>query len=139
KINVSNKWNEIKTDAGNIFKGMINLIIDQLNNGITAIERFINFFGQGLDDIAKSLGTKGTIPVAHLGRIAHYAEGTPSGGHPGGPAIVGERGPELAFLPRGTAVVPADITETLLSMFGGKIPGYASGVGDIAGSIAGWI
>lgn len=137
KTTISNKFNEVKTDVSNIFKGMINGIIDQLNNGIGAVESFINFFGQGLDSIAASLGTKGTIPVAHLGRIPHYAAGTSS--HPGGPAIVGEEGPELAFLPAGTTVVPHGLTEMLLSMFGGKIPGYASGVGDIAGSIAGWV
>lgn len=139
KTAVSNKWNEIKTDTSTIFKNMINGIIDLLNDGISAIESFINFFGQGLDNIAVSLGTKGTIPVAHLGRIAHYAAGTPEGGHPGGPMVVGEEGPELLFAPKGSTVVPADITEALLSMFKGKVPGYAGGVGDIASSIIGWV
>lgn len=137
KTAIENKFNEVKTGVTNIFHDMINGIVDKLNSGISAVESFINFFGQGLDSVAVSLGTKGTIPVAHLGRIPHYAAGTDS--HPGGPAIVGEKGPELAFLPAGTTVVPHDLTSMLLSMFGGKIPGYASGVGDIAGSIAGWI
>lgn len=136
---VMDKFNALKTGTANIFKGLINLIIDQLNNGISSVESFINFFGQGLDDIAKALGTKGTIPIAHLARIPHYATGTPASGHPGGPAIVGEKGPELAFLPAGTTVVPHDLTSMLLSMFGGKVPGYAGGIGDIVGSIAGWI
>ncbi len=137
KKKTSDKWNEIKTDASNIFKGLINAIIDQLNNGISGIENFINFFGKGLDDIATSLGTKGTIPVAHLGRIAHYAEGTDD--HPGGFAVMGERGPELAWMPKGSKVAPHDITELFLSMTGGKIPGYAGGIGDLGSQILGWI
>lgn len=137
KTNISNKFNEVKTSVTNIFHDMINGIVDKLNSGISAVESFINFFGQGLDNIATALGTKGTIPLAHLPRIPHYAAGTSS--HPGGPAIVGEEGREMVFMPPGAAVVPNDMTEMLLSMFGGKIPGYASGVGDIAGSIAGWI
>ena len=137
KTNVSAKWNEIKTDTANIFHDMINGIVDHLNDGISAIEGFINYFGQGLDNIAKSLGTTGTIPVAHLGRIPHYAEGTDA--HPGGFAVVGEQGRELVHLPKGAKVAPNDATEALLAMLGGKVPGYASGIGDLASQIAGWV
>lgn len=137
KNGVVDKFNELKTDASNVFKGMINGIIDQLNNGIGAVEGFINDIGQGLDGIAKALGTTGTIEVVHLGRIPHYATGTDS--HPGGPAIVGEQGRELVFLPQGAKVAPNHITEMLLSMSGGQIPGYASGIGDIASNIMKWV
>jgi len=138
KKKTSDKWNEIKTDASNIFKGLINAIIDQLNNGISGIENFINFFGQGLDSIATSLGTKGTIPVAHLGRIPHYAEGTEA--HPGGLMVTGEEGPELTWAPPGTKVVRHKETmQILAAMMGGKIPGYAGGIGDLGSQILGWI
>lgn len=137
KINVSNKWKEIKTDTSNIFKDIINGIIDQLNNGINAFASFINFFGQKLDDLATSLGTKGTIPMVKFAPIPHYASGTDS--HPGGPAIVGERGPELVFLPKGAKVATNDITKMLLSMTGGKIPGYADGIGDLGSQVMSWI
>ena len=135
KNSVVDKFNELKTDASNIFHGLINGIVDQLNNGISAVEGFINGIGQGLDSIAKALGTTGTIEVVHIGRIPHYASGTDS--HPGGPAMVGERGPEMVFLPKGTKVAPHDKTNQLLA--GGKVPGYAGGIGDIASSIMGWI
>ncbi|RVT56448.1 transglycosylase SLT domain-containing protein, partial [Niallia taxi] len=78
---------------------------------------------------------------------ATYAIGTPSTGHPGGPAIVGEEGRELAFvpgkgvtllgtkgpeyhsnLPIGTAVLPNKQTEQMLKSYG--FPGYANGIGD---------
>ncbi|MDR4318386.1 Phage protein [Niallia circulans] len=82
-----------------------------------------------------------------------YATGTPSTGHPGGPAIVGEEGPELGFipgrgmtllgtkgaefhpnLPRGTAVLPNKQTESILKSYG--FPGYANGIGDIFKSVS---
>ncbi|WP_051428164.1 phage tail tape measure protein [Bacillus sp. J33] len=76
-----------------------------------------------------------------------YAIGTPSSGHPGGPAIVGEEGPELAHipgkgvtllgmrgaefhsnLPKGSSVLPNPLTENLLKSYG--FPGYKDGIGD---------
>ncbi|MEC3606312.1 phage tail tape measure protein [Bacillus glycinifermentans] len=75
-----------------------------------------------------------------------YAKGTSASGHPGGPAIVGEEGRELAYipgvgttivgqngpefldLPKGTSVLPNKHTEHLLKRYG--FPGYANGIGD---------
>ncbi|MEK5502981.1 phage tail tape measure protein [Bacillus sp. FSL M8-0168] len=80
------------------------------------------------------------------GYASQYARGTSQFGHPGGPAIVGELGPELAHspgvgtymvgtngpelihdLPRGTSVLPNKHTERLLKSYG--FPGYEGGVG----------
>ncbi len=80
------------------------------------------------------------------GNMELYAKGTPSSGHPGGPAIVGEEGRELAHipgkgitllgtrgaeyhsnLPKGTSVLPNKHTERLLKSYG--FPGYEDGVG----------
>lgn len=75
-----------------------------------------------------------------------YAKGTPSSGHPGGLAIVSEKGrelihepgvgtylsgsngPEIRNLRRGTSVLPHPNTERLLKGYG--FPGYAEGIGD---------
>lgn len=76
-----------------------------------------------------------------------YAKGTMHGTHQGGPALVGEEGPELAFLPnqgmtvvgqsgpeylknlpRGSSVLPAHHTENILKKY--NFPQYANGVGD---------
>ena len=46
--------------------------------------------------------------------IPAYARGTDK--HPGGMALVGEEGPEIVSLPRGTGVVPNPDTRALLSM-----------------------
>jgi SLT domain-containing protein/superfamily I DNA/RNA helicase len=135
---VGNKFNELKTNVGNIFHDMVNGIVDHLNDGIKAFATFINFFGQNLDDLEKLLtGTKGPIPVVQFTPIPHYAQGTDE--HPGGLAVVGEKGRELVSLPKGAQVAPNDITELFLRMTGGKIPGYASGIGDLAAQITGWV
>ncbi|WP_144223604.1 hypothetical protein [Mesorhizobium amorphae] len=54
-----------------------------------------------------------------------FANGTSSA--PGGLAIVGERGKELVNLPRGSQVIPNDITEKLVSGGGGGSPIYVGG------------
>jgi CRISPR/Cas system CSM-associated protein Csm2 small subunit len=59
--------------------------------------------GGGLFDFLGSLFGGGSDPWAGL-RIPGYANGTNY--HPGGLAIVGERGPELLNLPRGSQVIP---------------------------------
>ncbi len=55
--------------------------------------------------------------LGQLAGIDGYADGTASA--PGGWAMVGEEGPELAYIPRGTAVLPADISARLLNGGGG--------------------
>lgn len=73
--------------------------------------------------------------------LAMYAEGTPPGGHKGGPAIVGELGPELAKignrwsmldfgiydLPRGTHVFTHEESKRILGAIN-RIPAYANGI-----------
>ncbi|QAZ46145.1 phage tail length tape measure family protein [Mesorhizobium sp. Pch-S] len=54
-----------------------------------------------------------------------FANGTSSA--PGGLAVVGERGRELVNLPRGSQVVPNDITEKLIGGDGGGSPIYIGG------------
>jgi phage-related minor tail protein len=104
------------------------------------------------DPTAKTVNIR-TVGGRNLEVKDNYATGTPSTGHPGGPAIVGEEGPELGFipgkgmtilgtrgaefhpnLPRGTAVLPNKQTESILKSYG--FPGYANGIGDIYKSIS---
>lgn len=59
-------------------------------------------------------------------KVTGHARGTNF--HPGGLAIVGEEGPELLNLPRGSQVMPNGETMRLLAMLA-NIPGYADGVG----------
>src|SRR5256885_1188221 len=69
------KFNELKDGAANAFKGLVNSIVDQLNNGINAVERFINFIGQGLDNIATSQGTGSRTNEQHCIRDIQQGQG----------------------------------------------------------------
>lgn len=137
KDTILKPFNQAKDAIFGVAKGFVNGLIDGLNLGIAGIENFLNFFRGAVDKITTALHVKNEIPVAKLPRIPKYAAGTD--GHPGGPAIVGEQGREMVFLPRGASVVPNNLTEMLLAMAGGGVPGYAGGIGDIAGNIMNWI
>jgi tape measure domain-containing protein len=138
KTNAVAKFNELGTDVQNIFHNIINGIIDRLNGGVHAVVDFLNYFGKGLNDLAKALGTTGTVQTLGFSPIPHYAQGTDA--HPGGLMIVGEEGPELLHAPKGTKVASnKDTKDILAAMAGGKIPGYAGGIGDIAGNIMSWV
>ncbi|WP_368657627.1 transglycosylase SLT domain-containing protein [Metabacillus halosaccharovorans] len=125
----------------------------------------INAMSSGINWVLDKIGVKSKIPMWEpkgynskknsgassprraTGNMEQYAKGTPSSGHPGGPAIVGERGRELAHipgqgvtllgtsgaeyhsnLPKGTSVLPNKPTERLLKSYG--FPGYEDGVGN---------
>lgn len=130
-------FNNAKGAIGGVVKSFIDNAIGMLNNGITGVENFVNFFGTAIDFVAGKLGAGSPIPKFSIGRIPTYASGTDS--HPGGMAMVGERGRELVFLPPGTQVAPNNVTEQLLGMMGGGLPSYASGIGNIASSIMTWV
>jgi tape measure domain-containing protein len=158
-------WNSISGIFGTVgkwfndrFTDIRNYITDRLNDSLSAIEGFINFFGEGLNHIAEALGTTGSIPHATLPRIPKLARGTDS--HVGGLALTGEEGRELAFvgnkkkpvivgaqgpqlvdLPRGATVVPHKMTEYILSLAGGTrgIPSYAEGTGNVVSDVWGWL
>ncbi|MED3650605.1 tape measure protein [Heyndrickxia sporothermodurans] len=129
---------------------------DNLYNGVLSAANWIRgLFGK--EPIAKkgSIKENGRQKIKRQNAVLkpatksydEYAKGTPSTGHPGGPAIVGEEGRELAHipgqgltllgasgpelfsnLPRGTSVLPNKQTEKLLKSYG--FPGYADGIGD---------
>ncbi|WP_374634393.1 hypothetical protein [Ferrovibrio sp.] len=56
--------------------------------------------------------------LGQLAGLQGYADGVASA--PGGWAMVGEEGPELAYIPRGTAVLPTDVSTRLLNGSGGS-------------------
>lgn len=130
-------FNQARDSIGGVVRSFINNAIGMLNNGITGVESFVNFFGNAIDWVAGKLGAGSPIPHFGLGRIPSYAAGTDS--HPGGPAIVGERGRELVMLPRGASVLPNDKTEALLGMLRGRVPGYADGIGQAAADFFNWV
>ncbi|HWA18971.1 MAG TPA: hypothetical protein VG757_08230 [Devosia sp.] len=115
---------EFLTDLGRDFAHSLK---DDLAEGKTAVEALSNAFGRlgdRLIDLAldqaisllfknllgsafggASLGGAGNFSI---GNVPLYATGTAF--HPGGAAIVGERGPELVMMPRGSSVLNASRT-----------------------------
>jgi phage-related minor tail protein len=142
---------EIDWEKGKVLTGW-----DKMNAGVEkAINWVRGIFDKGKvsskPSIVHSIGdNSGSHKINAVGRW----KGTPAGPHMGGPAIVGEKGPELAHIPskgvglvgvngpefmpnleRGSSVLPADKTSRVLSQygFGSKMqdtPMYETGVGD---------
>lgn len=134
-------WTDLQTMLGGIWdgikdiiKGGINGMIGVLNLGIDALNGFIDAVENALNSVAKAVGLGSPIPVTNIPLIPAYAGGT--GSHPGGAALVGERGPEIALLPKGTSVIPAHMTSRILS----GMPAYADGTGgNILDNLTSWV
>ena len=85
-----------------------------VKGGINAIISSINVFIRGINkikvpDFVPGLGGKGF----NISEIPMLAKGTDY--FKGGLAIVGEQGPELVSMPRGSQVIPNRETENILS------------------------
>ena len=119
-------FNDAKTLIGGIVKDLANAAIKELNNVIQGWADLGNDLGSVINTVAKAVGVSDRVPTLTLPTIPLLARGTTH--HAGGLAIVGEEGPELVNLPKGTSVLPAGPTAGLLSGWG--VPGYAGGVGD---------
>lgn len=88
-------------------KGIANAIIDGLNAGIQIINDVIP------NKISIPVLPDIDLPDNPLPRIPHLAAGARD--FPGGLAVLGERGPELVSLPRGTDVFSAGETRRMMS------------------------
>lgn len=124
----------ISSNASAALSAVTNLGRDMLNG----ISGAVNGVTGGVNWVLGKIGVDAKIPAMPM-----YAKGTNN--HPGGPAIVGEEGrelahipgkgktvlgmngPEMVNLPKGSSVLPNAQTEAMLSS---DIPGYAGGVGD---------
>lgn len=135
-------------EIGTIMKKMANTAIGPadgssgLNAAIKGFEFFVNKFRDAINWIAEKLGAAAPLPdTFNLPTIPQYARGTRRGYHPGGPAIVGEKGPEIVMLPRGSTVLPHQETARLRrrGLLPGNYPAYELGIGDAIGDVINWI
>lgn len=118
--------------------------IAQLNKKATEGKtKPVNLVAKGLADLNRLAGASITKRVNLFSSgtgMLKYAKGTPPSGHPGGPAVIGEKGSELVTLPSGSSFVSPS-TDTLLDFPKGshvvphqqtkriikKVPRYATG------------
>jgi hypothetical protein len=114
------------------FQGLFNLFGDAViqlgkyailySSAIQALRKAL--IGAGPQGIAIGIGliALGTLiksAMAGIGKNAAFAVGTRNA--PGGIALVGERGPELINIPRGSQVIPAAQTASMMGGVGGQI------------------
>ena len=126
---VKSVFTGIFSTLGAVLKAPINMIINMINGVIGAINGI-------------SISVPGWVPVIggntlgfDLPKIPMLAKGTDN--HIGGPAIVGEKGPELVILPQGTSVTPADETRKILSGLGMLKQPPAPDIGGLTSTIKG--
>ncbi|MGD7007627.1 phage tail tape measure protein [Metabacillus sp. 84] len=169
---IKTTWNTALTNTKSIFKGIYDAIKGQFDNIVKRAAELPKKIGDGIGNMAGKvkdglkkvinamagllgtgingviggvnwvLGKVGITNTVPEWKVPKYAKGTDN--HPGGPAVVGEKGREFAHvpgmgytilgekgsqllnLPKGTSVLPNKQTESLLS---GLFPAYASGIG----------
>jgi tetratricopeptide (TPR) repeat protein len=90
------------------FRQLINLISGNSMN----LDKYAQY-GENMRSIFSGNGSAGRALNNMFGSISHYATGTSC--HPGGPALVGENGPELVNLRRGTQVFTNAETRNMLT------------------------
>jgi hypothetical protein len=114
------KWLGSKT--GGIFKGMLQAVTGPLEAAISLFQRLYDIVARVKAIIQGALDALANIKLPKLPGIPGFAGGVKN--FKGGFAVVGEKGPELVRLPRGSDVLPAT-TNTRSSGGGG------TGGGDI--------
>jgi TP901 family phage tail tape measure protein len=100
-------WSGVVDIFGGIFSNLGAIVKAPLNSVISLVNRAID----GINKINVDLPFIGNVGV-NIPQIPMLAMGTDF--HKGGPAIVGEEGPELVNLPRGSQVIPNDKTTKIL-------------------------
>lgn len=114
------------TDGGNDMSTALKTTLADAANGIAgSIDNSLSLFRSGFN-VRLIVSADGSFRVENTGGTSKnrsqshfFAEGTNYA--PGGRAIVGEQGPEIVDLPKGSKVTPAHITSQQLAKGGGGI------------------
>ena len=111
---ISSTWDGILAGAANFGRGIVQHVIDGISGLIGQLGSAAGRIGDTIKNAVNN------IPgIGGIANWAGFAEGTDNA--PGGLAMVGEKGPELVYLPKGAQVTP---NNRLNSIAGG---GGASG------------
>ncbi|CAM3862578.1 peptidoglycan DD-metalloendopeptidase family protein [Alkalicoccus chagannorensis] len=150
--NISERFDDMVSAARDLPGRIGDGISNMASRATSGVKSFANSIGSTLEDgvnnvvggmnsLLSTIGVSLRVPTIS---VPQYATGTED--HPGGPAVVGEKGRELAHipgqgytilgqegaellnLPKGSSVLPNRKTERLLTE-GMGLPGYESGIG----------
>lgn len=98
-------------------------------NGVKSVLRFFKASTKGIGSVPEkyAVGT-GALSQAQVALVGE--EGFELGYNPQqGYHVLGSDGPELRYLPQGESILTHSQSKNLMSMFGGRVPGYAHGTG----------
>jgi tape measure domain-containing protein len=98
-------------------------------NGVKSVLRFFKASTKGIGSVPEkyAIGT-GALSQAQVALVGE--EGFELGYNPQqGYHVLGSNGPELRYLPQGESILTHAQSKSLMSMFGGRVPGYAHGTG----------
>lgn len=98
-------WSSVWAAISGTASGVWTSITDSVKSGINSIIDELNKLIKSYNDVAVQ------FKMPSMALIPRLAKGTEN--WPGGPAIVGDEGPEALWLPKGTAVTPAAQTATM--------------------------
>lgn len=110
-------WDTIESGASSAWYAIAGVIESAFSSAISGIEGVLNDIIGVMNDAIDAVNS---LPGPDVPTIPYLAKGTDY--FMGGPAIVGEQGPELVYLPRGTQVIPNNETERLLAGQTGSRP-----------------
>jgi predicted CopG family antitoxin len=100
--------------AGEAFANVLTKIADRLQNQVLDAIFQVRSAGGGGGFLSSLFGGGGGSAFGLTGLVTGlFANGTNYA--PGGPAVVGERGPELVNLPRGSQVIPNDRMDSFMA------------------------
>ena len=102
--------NNLIQAATNIGEGIANAINDAVDSVVDGIRETLNKI---INLMNTAISSFNTLPGPDIPMIPTFAKGTPFA--PGGLALVGENGPELVSIPRGSRVMTAGRSRALLT------------------------
>lgn len=114
KKKLDTAWSTIKSGAESAWKGIASGIASAFSSAVGGIKGVLNDM---IGKVNEAIAGFNALPGPDLPKIPRLAKGTSF--FAGGIALVGEEGPELVAMPRGTQVVPHRETRDLLAGSGG--------------------
>lgn len=110
KNELSVAWDAIKGVASSAWNGIASAISGAFDSAVSSVKSSVNSI---IDAVNSAIEAVNSIPgVPDMPTVPGFAVGTNFA--PGGLALVGERGPDLVNLPRGSQVTPANDTARML-------------------------